>query len=291
MIKSMTGFGRAESNLSGFNISIQIKSVNHRYGDFSIRLPRIYGFLEDFIRSEMSKRISRGKVDIGILIEKEESDDVKISLNKNIAKGYINALKQLEEFGVKNDISMSSLSRFNDIFTIEQEDTDEDALKNAVSEVLALAAEEFDNMRLDEGERMEQDIISHLDIIQNEVKFIESRSSVTVLEYRKRLEGKIREVLGDRTVDEDRVLTECAIFADKIATEEETVRLKSHIQEFKNTLKLGKPVGKKLDFIIQEMNRETNTIGSKASDIEISKKVVEIKAEIEKIREQVQNIE
>lgn len=291
MIKSMTGFGRAESNLSGFNISIQIKSVNHRYGDFSIRLPRIYGFLEDFIRSEMSKRISRGKVDIGILIEKEESDDVKISLNKNIAKGYINALKQLEEFGVKNDISMSSLSRFNDIFTIEQEDTDEDALKNAVSEVLALAAEEFDNMRLDEGGRMEQDIISHLDIIQNEVKFIESRSSVTVLEYRKRLEGKIREVLGDRTVDEDRVLTECAIFADKIATEEETVRLKSHIQEFKNTLKLGKPVGKKLDFIIQEMNRETNTIGSKASDIEISKKVVEIKAEIEKIREQVQNIE
>lgn len=291
MIKSMTGFGRAEINLSGFKISIQIKSVNHRYGDFSIRLPRIYGFLEDFIRSEMSKRISRGKVDIGILIEKEESDDVKISLNKNIAKGYINALKQLEEFGVKNDISMSSLSRFNDIFTIEQEDTDEDALKNAVSEVLALAAEEFDNMRLDEGERMEQDIISHLDIIQNEVKFIESRSNVTVLEYRKRLEGKIREVLGDRTVDEDRVLTECAIFADKIATEEETVRLKSHIQEFKNTLKLGKPVGKKLDFIIQEMNRETNTIGSKASDIEISKKVVEIKAEIEKIREQVQNIE
>lgn len=291
MIKSMTGFGRAESTVSGFNIKVQIKSVNHRYGDFTIRLPRVYGFLEDFIRNKMSSSISRGKVEAIIGIENVENNDVKITLNKAVALGYINALTELEEFNVKNDISMSTLSRFSDIFTVENEEADEEVIKSAVSEVLSLAISEFDTMRLCEGERMQADILSRLEYIGKAVEYIEEKAVETVSDYKAKLESKIREVLEDRAIDDDRVLTECAIFADKIATEEETVRLKSHIVEFKNTLKMGKNIGKKLDFIIQEMNRETNTIGSKACNIDISKKVVDIKAEIEKIREQVQNIE
>lgn len=291
MIKSMTGFGRAENTVSGFNIKIQIKSVNHRYGDFTIRLPRIYGFLEEFVRNEMASNISRGKVEAIINIENVENNDVKITLNKEAAIGYINALTELEKFNVKNDISMSTLSGFNDIFTVENEEADEEIIKSAVMTVLTDAIKEFNAMRLCEGERMREDILSRLEYIGKSVEYIEEKSVETVADYKARLEGKIREVLADRTIDDDRVLTECAIFADKIATEEETVRLKSHIVEFKNTLKIGKNIGKKLDFIIQEMNRETNTIGSKACNIDISKKVVDIKAEIEKIREQVQNIE
>lgn len=291
MIKSMTGFGRAENTVSGFNIKIQIKSVNHRYGDFTIRLPRIYGFLEEFVRNEMASNISRGKVEAIINIENVENNDVKITLNKEAAIGYINALTELEKFNVKNDISMSTLSGFNDIFTVENEEADEEIIKSAVMTVLTDAIKEFNAMRLCEGERMQEDILSRLEYIGKSVEYIEEKSVETVADYKARLEGKIREVLADRTIDDDRVLTECAIFADKIATEEETVRLKSHIVEFKNTLKIGKNIGKKLDFIIQEMNRETNTIGSKACNIDISKKVVDIKAEIEKIREQVQNIE
>lgn len=291
MLKSMTGFGRAEINTEGFEISIQIKSVNHRYSDFAIRLPRVYAFLEDFIRSELSKKISRGKIEVLISIDNQKDSDIKISLNESVAKGYISALEQLGTLGVKNDISMSTLSRFNDIFTVEREETDEEFLKNSVFKALNIALDEFDKMRSCEGERMKQDILSHIDAIQKEVEFIEGHSEEIVSDYQKKLEGKIREVLEGRTIDDDRVLTECAIFADKIAVEEETVRLRSHITEFKNTIEVGKCIGKKLDFIIQEMNRETNTIGSKICNIDVSKRVVNIKAEIEKIREQVQNIE
>lgn len=291
MLKSMTGFGRAEKALEGYNINIQIKSVNHRYSDITVKVPRYYTFLEDKLRRAAADYISRGKIEIFVGIERENGDDKKVTLNRAVAEEYINALRGLKEFGVADDLSISSMVGINDIYDVEYIETDEEVLEKIVLTVFNEAVEEFLSMRADEGKRLEENLKQHLKSVGDMVDLIEKRSPKCVEEYRCRLRGKIEEVLGDHSVDETRIITEAAIFADKIAVDEETVRLKSHICAFEKTMASDEPVGKKLDFIVQEMNRETNTIGSKCNDAEIASDVVELKSIIEKIREQIQNIE
>ena len=291
MLKSMTGFGRAEDLIDGFLIKAQIKSVNHRYSDFSIRVPRVYNFIEDKVRQRLISYISRGKVEVNITVEQKEGDDKVVTLNKALAENYLKAMREMSELGLQDDLRISHMSRFSDIFNVEYSDNDEDEVYAKIDTVLKNALEDFVSMRTEEGKRLEADIKLHLDNVLELVEKIEKRSPETISEYRKRLEEKIKEVLENRMIDESRIVTEAAIFADKVAVDEETVRLKSHVKEFLNAIKTDKPIGKKLDFIVQEMNREANTIGSKASDIEICSYVVEIKSEIEKVREQIQNIE
>lgn len=291
MLRSMTGFGRNELTVDGFTVNAQIRSVNHRYMDCSIRIPRCYNFLEEKIRQKTAEYISRGKIEVAITIKEQEGDDKVITLNRALAENYINVLKELSTLGVEDDIRVSTVSRYNDIFNIEYKEIDEDKMFEIIGSSLSLALEDFNNMRAEEGARLENSILSHLDTISVELAKIEERSPQTVREYRENLESRIRELIADTAVDENRLITETAIFADKVAIDEETVRLRSHMKAFKAAIKSDKPIGKKLDFIIQEMNRETNTIGSKANDIEIAAIVVEIKSEIEKIREQIQNIE
>lgn len=291
MLKSMTGFGMAERLIDGVNIKIQIKSVNHRYFDCSVKTPRYYMFLEDKIRSLAAGCISRGKVEIYVSLEQKEQDDREIRLNTPVAQGYINALRELEPLGVENDITASALARFNDIFKIEYKDIDEDAVFANVKSVFEDAATEFLNMRAAEGERLKTALCGSLERVLELVSEVERRSPESVREHREKLEARMKELLDGVDVDETRLLTETAIFADKVCVDEETVRLKSHVKEFATALETDAPVGKKLDFIVQEMNREANTIGSKANDFENAKYVVELKSEIEKIREQIQNIE
>lgn len=291
MLKSMTGFGRAESLIDGYLIKVQIRSVNHRYGEFSVRVPRTYSFAEDKIRRRLLSYISRGKVEVSLSVEQKEGDSRQITLNKTLAESYLNAFKELETLGLDFDLKASHMSRFSDIFTVDCGETDEDELFEKIDTVLTAALEDFVNMRAEEGKRLEENIKSHIAVIKDLVETVEKRSPETVTDYKSRLEAKIRETLADREIDDARILTEVALFADKVAVDEETVRLRSHISEFLKALNTDKPIGKKLDFIIQEMNREANTIGSKANDIEICSTVVEIKSEIEKVREQIQNIE
>lgn len=290
-MRSMTGFGMAERLIDGFNIKVQIKSVNHRYFDCSVKTPRYYTFLEEKIRALAAGCISRGKVEIYTSIEQKEQDDREIRLNAPVAQGYINALGELESLGVKNDVTASVLARFSDIFKIEYKDIDEDAISAMVKTVFEDAAAEFLNMRAAEGERLKTALCASLDRVTELVGEVERRSPESVAQYREKMEQRIRELLDGAEVDETRLLTEAAIFADKTCVDEETVRLKSHVGEFRTAIESSKPVGKKLDFIVQEMNREANTIGSKANDFENAKYVVELKSEIEKIREQIQNIE
>ena len=291
MLKSMTGFGRCDVLSEGFHIQIQIKSVNHRYSDFTIRTPRYYTFLEDTVRALAIEHIARGKVEIQLNIEKEISDDKIISLDRPVAEGYINALRSLSEYGLNDDLSFSTMSSFHDIFHIEYKEIDEDLITRIVTDAFKTAIEDFDNMRFAEGVRLEQSLHSHIDTLCTEISEIERLSPQTVEAYRNRLRQKLEEVLSSSSIDESRIITEAAIFADKIAVDEETVRLRSHIKAFETALCTDKPIGKKLDFIVQEMNREANTIGSKANDAAVVKHVVEIKSLIEKIREQIQNIE
>ena len=291
MLKSMTGFGRCETVAEGFEIKIQIKSVNHRYSDFTIKTPRYYTFLEDKLRTLAAQSISRGKVEVILSIAKKESDDKVITLDRPVAEGYINALRGAENLGVEDDLSLSVISRFPDVFRIETKEIDEEQIFRLVSEAFNLALNEFIEMRKTEGARLEEALRQYLDDLLNQVKEIEERSPKCVEEHRERLRAKLTEILEDRSVDEARILTEAAIFADKIAVDEETVRLRSHIKAFGDAMDTDAPIGKKLDFIVQEMNRETNTIGSKANDFEAASHVVEMKAIIEKIREQIQNIE
>ena len=291
MLKSMTGFGRAEMVIEGFTVSVQIRSVNHRYMDIALRIPRFYNFLEDKIRQKTAEYISRGKIEVSVSLKEQEGDDRVITLNRPLAENYIEVLKALASLGVEDDIKVSTVARYNDIFSVEYKEIDEDKMFEIINTALSSAFSEFNKMRSEEGERLQKDILFHLDNIANELTKIEAQSPQTVKLYRENLENKMRELLGDAKVDETRLITETAIFADKVAIDEETVRLRSHIKAFKSALNTDKPIGKKLDFIIQEMNRETNTIGSKANNIEIASMVVEIKSEIEKIREQIQNIE
>lgn len=291
MLKSMTGFGRFELSEDGFDIRVQVRSVNHRYMDCSVKIPRSLNFAEEKIRRKIGEYISRGKIEALITVKKENADDKIITLNRAVAENYISVLRELSSLGVEDDVKVSTVARYSDIFNIEYKEIDEEKMLELVNRALSFAMDDFNQMRTEEGERLNESILSHLDIILSELSKIEERSPQTIKLYRENLEARIRELIADTAVDENRLITETAIFADKVAIDEETVRLRSHISAFRSALKSDKPIGKKLDFIVQEMNRETNTIGSKANDIEIAAIVVEIKSEIEKIREQIQNIE
>ncbi|OUN84653.1 YicC family protein [Flavonifractor sp. An52] len=292
MVKSMTGYGRGEANLNGRPITVELRSVNNRYLDCTVKLPRIYVFAEDAVKSRVQSRISRGKVDVYITIGPSANGDVAISVNKPVADGYYAALKDLRDsYGLKDDISVSLLSRFQDVFLVEKTQEDLEALSADICTVLDLALDDFDAMRTREGEKLCQDVRSRAATIEGLVSKVETRSPGIVADYRAKLVARMNEVLQNTQIDESRILTEAAIYADKVAVDEETVRLRSHLSQLDHMLSQGGAIGRKLDFLIQEFNREANTIGSKCSDIETAGYVVDIKAEIEKIREQIQNIE
>ncbi len=292
MIKSMTGYGRSQQLADGMNITVEIKSVNHRYFEFSSKLPRSYGFLDEKLKSFFMGKLTRGKMECYVQIETVEEPDTIISVNHPLVKGYLDAYKELSEiYGLENNIKVSDISRVSDIFSVRKQAADEDKIWAAVQTVAEEALSGFVSMREREGSRLRDDVLSRLETILGNVSYIEERSPETVKEYNEKLLGRLRELLADAHIDEQRILTEAAIFADKIAVAEETVRLRSHISQMRSFLDSSEAVGKKMDFLIQEFNREANTIGSKAQDVEIARRVVAIKAEIEKIREQIQNIE
>ena len=292
MIKSMTGYGRSQQLADGMNITVEIKSVNHRYFEFSSKLPRSYGFLDEKLKSFFNGKLTRGKMECYVQIEAVEEPDTVISLNHSLVKGYLDAYKELAEtYGLENDVKVSDISRVSDIFAVRKQAADEDRIWAAVQTVAQEALNGFIAMREREGERLKADVLYRLDEIIGNVEFIEERSPQTVAEYNEKLLGRLKELLGETHIDEQRILTEAAIFADKIAVAEETVRLRSHISQLRSFLEQSDAVGKKMDFLVQELNREANTIGSKAQDVEIARRVVSIKAGIEKIREQIQNIE
>lgn len=292
MVKSMTGYGRCEETVGGRHITVELKSVNHKYFEFSPRVTRGYGFLEDKLKSYVQSRVARGKIDLFLSIETLEDADVVVSVNHSLAAGYIAALREItERYKLPDTVTVNSLSRYSDIFSVHKAPEDEEAIWTAVQPVAEKAVDAFIAMRETEGRRLYEDVMARAAVILELVGKIEARSPETVKAYRERLEMKLREVLSDTSIDEQRILTEAAIFADKVAVAEETVRLRSHFEQLKSLLGAEEPSGRKMDFLVQEMNRETNTIGSKASDSQIAYMVVDIKAEIEKIREQIQNIE
>lgn len=292
MIRSMTGYGSAEEIVNGRNIRVEIKSVNHRYFEYSARVPRSCGFVEERMKRLLSGAISRGKVDVGVTIQAVEGVDEAISVNREVVKNYVEALRGIKnEFDLADDLSLSSIARFPDVFTVVKAETDEEALWKDIESVAKKALASFVEGREAEGERLKADVLKKIDFIEEKVAFVEERSPETVKEYRAKLYEKMREVLENNQIDENRILQEAAIYADKVAVDEETVRLRSHMKELRKTLDKSEPIGKSLDFRIQEVNRETNTIGSKCSDAEIADTVIEMKNTIEKIREQIQNIE
>lgn len=292
MIRSMTGYGSAEEIVNGRDIRVEIKSVNHRYFEYSARVPRSCGFVEERMKRLLSGAISRGKVDVGVTIQAVEGVDEAISVNREVVKNYVEALRGIKnEFDLADDLSLSSIARFPDVFTVVKAETDEEALWKDIESVAKKALASFVEGREAEGERLKADVLKKIDFIEEKVAFVEERSPETVKEYRAKLYEKMREVLENNQIDENRVLQEAAIYADKVAVDEETVRLRSHMKELRKTLDKSEPIGKSLDFRIQEVNRETNTIGSKCSDAEIADTVIEMKNTIEKIREQIQNIE
>ncbi|MBO5082720.1 MAG: YicC family protein [Lachnospiraceae bacterium] len=291
MVKSMTGFGRAEIADGNRKCTVEIKSVNHRYLDLNIKMPKKLNFFEAAIRNVLKEYIQRGKVDVFITYEDLTEQNVSIKYNKEVASEYLKYLRQMsEEFGLDDDIRVSTLSRYPEVFSMEDVDIDEEELWNMLEKAIRKAAEGFVETRIKEGENLRDDMISKLDGMLKHVDFIAERSPAIVQEYKQRLEEKVKELL-DSNVDEARILTEVTIFADKSCVDEELVRLRSHIETTKDTLMQGGSVGRKLDFIAQEMNREANTTLSKSNDLEISNVAIELKTEIEKIREQIQNIE
>ena len=292
MVKSMTGYGRHESVLHGRTLVIELKSVNNRYLDCNVRLPRVYICAEDGVQRRVKAAISRGKVDVYVNIENNTEEAVSVTLNQPVAAGYMEALRTMADtFGLESNVSIDLLAKFPDVFKVDKVPEDLEELTADIHAVTEEALRDFDAMRSREGEKLEADLLGRLVTLENFTHQVEQRSPQTVADYRARLTAKLQEVLADRQLDESRVLTEAAIFADKVAVDEETVRLHSHIAQFREMLAGGSPIGRKLDFLIQEMNRETNPIGSKCNNLEISTIVVNMKAEIEKIREQVQNIE
>lgn len=294
MIRSMTGYGRSQAVVDTMNITVELKSVNHRYFEFNSRVPRNYGFLDEKLKSYIGSRVSRGKVECYVSVENLEDDEIEILVNHSLAQSYLGALKELaerNELNLRDDLAMSSLARYNDIFTVHKQEADEEKIWNAVKTVAEKAVDKFIEMRETEGNKLKNDVLSRADLILQKVSVIEERSPQTVKEYNDKLLARINEFLSDVQVDEQRLLTECAIFADKVAVAEETVRLRSHIDQLRQFLDSNEAVGRKTDFLVQEMNREANTIGSKAQDVTIARCVIDIKAEIEKIREQIQNIE
>lgn len=292
MIKSMTGYGGAKGSAEGLSVSIELKSVNNRYLDVSVKLPRTMLFAEEPIKAAVGRHISRGKVDVFVTVDQSASDDMEVRVNEPLLKGYIEALSAAaEKFGLQNDMTVMSLCRLPDVLSTDRREIDSSALMTGITEILERALTEYDAMRLREGEKLRDDVLARLETISRLTGVVEENAPKTVAEYRARLEQKLQEVLATANIDESRVLTEAAIFADKIAVDEETVRLRSHIRQYRDILEKNEPVGRKLDFLTQELNRETNTIGSKCQDLDITRIVVDMKAEIEKIREQIQNLE
>lgn len=291
-MKSMTGYGRSRQTLSDREITVELRAVNHRYLDCTVKAPRMYGFLEEAVKKAAGQRISRGKVDIYVAVNEIGGGDTKIILNEKVAAQYLGALTALRDrFGVRDDISVMALAKLPDVLAIEKEEEDADRLRADVLTVFEQAAASFDEMRAAEGEKLAADVSARLDVILGLVTEVETRSPDCVREYREKLEKRMSEVLGDTSIEPQRILTEAALFADKTAVDEETVRLRSHVGQLTKMLLEDAAIGRKLDFLVQEMNREANTIGSKANDVTLANIVVNLKAEIEKIREQIQNIE
>lgn len=292
MLKSMTGFGRAQKEIDGYVITVELKSVNHRYFEFSSRVPRQYGFLDEKLKSYINGKVSRGKIECYVTIEALNTDTADVVVNHTLATAYVNALKEIAEtYELKDDFGASTISRFPEVLIVRKSDEDEEKLWGYVQEVCSEAIDKFVAMREVEGSKMKDDIYSRGKFILDCVSYIEERSPQTVKEYNDKLVERVHELLGDVSLDESRILQEVAIYADKVAVAEETVRLRSHIGQLNTFISSDEPVGRKMDFLVQEINRETNTIGSKANDVDIARKVVDIKAEVEKIREQIQNIE
>ncbi len=292
MVKSMTGYGRAVETVNGREFTVEVRSVNNRYLDCTVKLPRSLTFAEDTVKQSVKNTISRGKVDVFISLHSEGAADVKVSLNAAMVEGYLSAMKQMvSQYDVRDDISVSLISRMPEVFTVEKPEVDEEQLLADLMGVVNKALANYDAMRATEGKALENDLRSRGNTIAELVAQVEAGNGQTVIDYRTRLENKLKEVLANTSIDESRILTEAAIFADKVAVDEETVRLRSHLEQMNNMLTAGGAIGRKLDFLLQEMNRESNTIGSKCSDVRLARIVVDIKAELEKIREQTQNIE
>ena len=292
LVKSMTGYGRAVETVNGREFTVELRSVNNRYLDCTVKLPRSLSFAEDTVKQAVKNTISRGKVDVFISVHSEGAADVKVTLNAAMVEGYLAAMKQMAaEYEIRDDISVSLISRMPEVFSVEKPDVDEEQLLADLMSVVAKALAAYDAMRTAEGKALENDLRSRGNTILELVSQVEAGNGQTVIDYRTRLENKLREVLANTAIDESRILTEAAIFADKVAVDEETVRLRSHLEQMNNMLTSGGAIGRKLDFLLQEMNREANTTGSKCTDVRLARIVVDIKAELEKIREQTQNIE
>ncbi len=292
MVRSMTGYGRNQEVLNGLSVVVELKSVNHRFYEYSSRLPRGYGFLDDKLKTHLQQRISRGKVDVFVQIHSLETAGSEVVVDHGLAESYLKALRELSDrYELRDDVSASALSRYPDVLTVRQAEVDEDAVWETVRTVTDGALERFVAMRELEGARMREDVLSRADTIRKAVTLVEEKSPETVRAHMEKVETRMRELLDGVPVDEARLLNEAAVFADKVAVAEETVRLNSHLDQLEQLLNSDEAVGRKLDFLVQEINRETNTIGSKCSDLNLTRIVVDIKAEIEKIREQIQNIE
>ena len=292
MIKSMTGYGSAKGTVEGLEITVELKSVNNRYLDTSVRLPRSFLFAEEAIKAAVQSHISRGKVDVFVSVDTSAAGDMTVKVNEPLLKGYIEAIRHIsQEYSLENDMTAMSVSRFPDVLTVEKKDLDAEAISAGISAIADEALRDFDAMRQREGAKLRDDVLSRLETIDRLVSTVERDAPKTVAEYRKRLEQKMQEVLGSTGIDENRILAEAAIFADHIAVDEETVRLRSHMSQLSTMINGSSPTGRKIDFLIQEFNREANTIGSKCQNSEIAHVVVDLKSEIEKIREQIQNIE
>ena len=292
MVKSMTGYGRAVETVNGREFTVEIRSVNNRYLDCTVKLPRTLSFAEDTVKQAVKASISRGKVDVFVSQRSEGMPEVTVSLNRDVAAAYIRAMRQMaEEFQIREDISVALVSQMSDVFTVDRPQVDEEQLLADLMQVVGHALEGYDAMRSREGEALKADLTGRGSTIRSLVSQVEEGSPQTVADYRTRLYQKLQEVLANTAIDESRILTEAAIFADKVAVDEETVRLRSHLEQMDSMLSTGGPIGRKLDFLLQEMNREANTIGSKCTDLRLARVVVDIKAELEKIREQTQNIE
>lgn len=292
MVKSMTGFGRAVKELDGYVITVELKSVNHRYFEFYSRCPRQYGFIDDKIKSYVNSRVSRGKIECFVGIEALNTESADVVVNNTLASAYVKALKEIaQNYDLKEDFGASTISRFQDVLVVRKAEEDEEKIWQLVQKVASEAIDKFIEMRTVEGKRMYDDVYSRSQFILDCVSYIEERSPQTVKEYNDKLVARVHDLLGDVSLDESRILQEVAIYADKVAVAEETVRLRSHIEQLREFLASDEAIGRKMDFLVQEINRETNTIGSKCNDVDVARKVVDMKAEIEKIREQIQNIE
>ena len=292
MIKSMTGYGSAKGQAGDLQISVEVKSVNNRYLDASVRMPRSFLFAEDAVKSAIGRHISRGKVDMFINVDSSAADDVSVKVNEALLKGYIDAIGLIsEKYGLENDLTAVSAGRFPDILSVEKKDLDAEEISAGLVAVAEKTLQDFDAMRQREGDKLCADVLAKLETISSLVSTVEKESPRTVEAYQNRLREKISEVLSSAGVDENRILAEAAIYADRVAVDEETVRLRSHMSQLRTMLAGGSPIGRKIDFLIQEFNREANTIGSKCQNSDIAHVVVELKSEIEKIREQIQNIE